>query len=104
MLLGYSFKSINGNASLALDIRDKDNKILSSLKLNKDSTHASFPLNANETNKPIELRLYVITDEPGFHVLNMKQVRVITEPMDAIKETNGHSEQERSEKASGVKK
>ena len=74
----YSFKSLNGNATVALEVRDtENNSILATHELSKNSTTAKFPLPDNIINKPIEFRLYIITDGPGFHVLSMKEFEIL---------------------------
>lgn len=75
----YSSQSLSGNnASLAVEIRDKgNNSIISSYGLEKNSTNARFPILQNIVERPIEIRLYVITEDPGSHVLTVKQFRIL---------------------------
>jgi hypothetical protein len=76
--LDYSFESLNEeNATLALEVRNPgNNTILSSWGLNEEPVNTRFPLPDNITNTPIELRLYVITDQPGFYILTVSEVSV----------------------------
>lgn len=81
MSLGYSFKSSNGSADLAYEIREPvSNSILLSQHLNKDAKSALFLLPQNIYHKPVELRLYIITEEPSFSVLEVKEANLILEP------------------------
>lgn len=77
--LVYSSQSLSGNnASLAVEIRDKgNNSIISSYGLEKNSTNARFPILQNIVERPIEIRLYVITEDPGSHVLTVDQFRIL---------------------------
>lgn len=74
----YSFKSIDGNnATLAIEIRDKDNdSILSSNSFDKNQTSARFALTESILDRPIEIRIYVITQEPGSYVLVVKEASI----------------------------
>lgn len=76
--LVYSFESLNAkNATLAVEVRNPENNtILSSWGLDKEPVNTRFPLPDNIDNIPIEFRLYVITDQPGFYVLTASDVSI----------------------------
>jgi hypothetical protein len=81
LTLDYFPKSIKGNATFLAEIRDKtSSKILWSSRLNNPdgkSTIETFFLPSDVSNRPVELRLYILTQGAGEHSLTIKNM-VIT--------------------------
>ena len=78
LLLNYSYKSEKESTIFYLEIRDKaNNNPLASYSLNEEATVAIVPLKMDITNKPIEFRLYAITNEPTFCLLIVKEARLL---------------------------
>jgi hypothetical protein len=75
--LDYNAISYVGNATFFSEVRDNSsNKILWDNYLNitnGQSSNRIFMLPKDILNKPVEFRLYVITDGPGQHTLDVKK-------------------------------
>lgn len=80
LFLDYKYESDSKNTVFAVAIAeegDYNNSPLCYYSLDKNSTNAIFPLEKDITNKPIEFRLYAITNEPTLSVLNVKEARLL---------------------------
>jgi len=80
LTLDYFPQSIKGNGTFFAEIRDKtSSKILWSSRLNNpdgQSTIGTFFLPIDVSNRPVELRLYIITQGTGEHSLTIKNMRI----------------------------
>lgn len=80
LTLDYSSESLKGDATFLAQIRDnKGSKILWSSRLNNpngQSTTETFFLPSDIANKPVELRLNIITQAPGEHCLTIKNMSI----------------------------
>jgi hypothetical protein len=80
LTLDYFPKSIKGNATFLAEIKDKtSSKILWSSRLNNPdgkSTIETFFLPSDVSNRPVELRLYIITQGAGEHSLTIKNMGI----------------------------
>jgi aldose sugar dehydrogenase len=76
----YASKSFYGKATFVVEIRDNNgSKILWNSYLNDTNgnfTNPSFILPNNITGKPIQLRLYTITDGHGLHNLSIRNATI----------------------------
>jgi hypothetical protein len=76
LFLEYASKSFEGKAMFVAEIRDNNGRTVlwdSFLNDTKGNfTDKSFMLPSNITGKPIQFRLYTITDGPGLHNLSVK--------------------------------
>jgi hypothetical protein len=76
----YASKSFYGKATFVAEIRDNNvSKILWDSFLNDTKgnfTNPSFILPSNITGKPIQLRLYTITDGHGLHNLSIRNATI----------------------------
>jgi hypothetical protein len=74
--LDYASKSFEGKAMFVAEIRDNNGRnVLWDSFLNNTKgnfTNKSFVLPSNITGKPIQIRLYTITNGPGLHNLSLK--------------------------------
>jgi len=83
--LDYASKSNHGNSTFMIEFRENDhanemNKVLWSSLLHDTSgklTNDSFILPDNKLNKPVEFRLYVITDNNGKAALSIKRADIV---------------------------
>jgi len=77
LTLEYSSNSINGSGIFLIEIRDSiNNKILWSnglLNTKGQLSNEKFILPMDIVNKPLEFRLYIITNGPGEHTLIVKK-------------------------------
>jgi hypothetical protein len=74
--LDYTSQSLSGNATFFGEIVDNNGKIMWDTILtntNGKLADETFILPNNIINKPIEFRLYVSTDGPGEHILNVRK-------------------------------
>jgi hypothetical protein len=89
--LDYASQSTKGNATFMAQIRDNtsqvtDNsssKILSFIPLNNTGgqlLNETFTIPSKILNKPLELRLIVITNGPGEHTLTVKKASIMIPP------------------------
>jgi hypothetical protein len=71
---------MKGNATFLTEIRDKNSsKILWSSRLNTpdgQSKIGTFFVPNDVSNIPVELRLYIITQDAGEHSLTIKNMRI----------------------------
>jgi hypothetical protein len=78
--LDYFPKSIKGNATFLAEIRDKkSSKILWNSRLNTpdgQSKIGTFFVPSDVSNIPVELRIYIITEDTGEHSLTIKNMRI----------------------------
>lgn len=78
--LDYNVETKIGNASYAIEIKDpSSNAIIFNHVLNNTEgnlTSQTFLLPKNIVNKPLEFRIYVITDGPGQHALSVRKVSI----------------------------
>ena len=87
--LQYSSDSYQGNARLIAEVRDnKSSEVLWSHGLNNTRGQLSdqfFVLPATVLNKPVEFRLYIITEGVGEHSMTVKKASLsfynVTEPI-----------------------
>jgi glucose/arabinose dehydrogenase len=86
--LDYASESLKGNAKFLAQIREnpdvdttpKSNDLLWSSYLNNTSgklTNETFVLSPEIANKPVEFRLYIITEEDGEHTLTIKKASIV---------------------------
>lgn len=84
--LKYSSKSVAGNGTFYAEIRDiqntegnQDNVVWSRTLNNTDGKviNETFNPPKNITNTPLEIRMYVISDGPGEHVLTITNASII---------------------------
>jgi aldose sugar dehydrogenase len=86
--LDYASESLKGNAKFLAQIREnpdvdttpKSNDLLWSSYLNNTSgklTNETFVLSPEIANKPVEFRLYIITEENGEHTLTIKKAYIV---------------------------
>ena len=77
----YEVETKIGEASYSVEIRDiKDNNIVFNGLLNSTSSGTStetFILPGNLVNKPVEFRIYIVTEGPGQHSISIKKVGVM---------------------------
>ena len=86
--LDYASQSARGNATFLAEIRDNSsevtdnssNKILWYNRLNNTNGQLSNETHAipsNIVNRPVELRLYAITNGTGEHILDVKKASIV---------------------------
>ena len=86
--LDYASESTKGNAKFLAQIREnpdvdttaKSNNVLWSSYLHNTSgklTNEKFVLSPEIANKPVEFRLYIITEEDGEHTLTIKKASIV---------------------------
>ena len=83
--LEYVAESIEGNAQFVVEVLNRNNPAQHITAILKPTLDTEQPMVANQTliledmaNKPLEFRLYVITDEPGSHVLAVENATIRT--------------------------
>jgi hypothetical protein len=79
LTFNYASQSSNPNATFLAEIRDNTSKFLWSSSLNDTNGHLSaktFTLPSNIVNRPVEFRLYIITNSPGEHILTVKKAGI----------------------------
>jgi hypothetical protein len=77
--LDYTSQSLSGSAIFYAEILDNDGKIMWGRNLTNTGgklADETFSLPSNIIDKPIEFRLYVITDAPGEHVLTVRKADI----------------------------
>jgi hypothetical protein len=77
--LDYTSQSLSGNATFYAEILDNDGKIIWGRNLTNTAgklADETFSLPSNIIDKPIEFRLYVITDAPGEHILTVRKADI----------------------------
>ena len=83
LLLSFDYKVETkiGNASYSVEVRDVNyNKVVFNSLLNSDpgsSSSQTFLLPSHLVNKPVEFRVYIVTDGPGHHSLSIKNARIM---------------------------
>jgi hypothetical protein len=81
LTLNYTSESSNPNATFLAEFRDNSSsKFLWSSPLNDTSGQLStetFTLPSDIVNRPVEFRLYIITNSPGEHTLTVKKAGII---------------------------
>ena len=86
--LDYASESLKGNVTFMAQIRDNTSKVTnnSSSKVlwnnalnntNGQLSNETFTIPGKITNKPVELRLYAITNGPGEHILTVKKASIM---------------------------
>jgi aldose sugar dehydrogenase len=86
--LDYASESLKGNATFLAQIREnpdvdatnKSNNVLWSSQLHNTLgklTNETFILSPEIANKPVEFRLYIITEEEGQHTLTIKKANIV---------------------------
>jgi hypothetical protein len=77
--LDYTSQSLSGNATFYAEILDNDGKIMWAKRLTNTGgklADEAFSLPSTTIDKPIEFRLYVITDAPGEHILTVRKADI----------------------------
>jgi len=86
--LDYASQSTKGNATFMAQIRDNTSKVTdnSSSKIlwynrlnntNGQLSNETHTIPSNILNRPVELRLYAITNGPGEHILTVKKASIM---------------------------
>ena len=86
--LDYASQSTKGNATFMAQIRDNTSKVTdnSSSKIlwynrlnntNGQLSNETHTIPSNIVNRPLELRLYAITNGPGEHILTVKKASIM---------------------------
>ena len=80
--LEYSYKSLANSTMFALEIKEmeNDNKTgttVAYFSLWKESAKAIIPLGKDIRNRPLEFRLYAITNEPTFCLLSIREAQLL---------------------------
>lgn len=77
----YEVETKIGEASYSIEIRDiKDNNIVFNSLLNSTSTDTvtqTFIIPSELVNKPVEFRIYIVTDGAGQHSLSIKRASIM---------------------------
>jgi hypothetical protein len=83
--LSYAAKTLEGNATFVVDVFDQNNQRQHTSAILKPTSGAEQQTLTNERlilenmiNKPIEFRLYVITNGPGSHILAVQNATINT--------------------------